>query len=93
MPGATPSLAVIRGAGRAEIHRTERGRIVNLAEGASEWAPVAGRRTNATQQFDIADERSPREIAALLEQIGYEAVWKDWDASLGEEELQSVATK
>ena len=46
------------GAGRENIHRTERGRIVELASGASEWATATGRSTNATGQFEIADERS-----------------------------------
>ena len=60
------------GAGRENIHRTERGRIVELAAGASEWAADAGRATNATGQFEIADERSPEEIAALIRRLGYE---------------------
>ncbi|AHJ99564.1 2-iminoacetate synthase ThiH [Hymenobacter swuensis] len=34
------------------------------------------------EQFEISDERSPAEIAALLRQQGYEPVWKDWDAAL-----------
>jgi 2-iminoacetate synthase len=70
------------GAGRENIHRTERGRIVELASGASEWATAAGRETNATGQFEIADERSPEEIASLIRRLGYEPVWKDWDAAL-----------
>jgi len=70
------------GAGRENIHRTERGRIVELTSGASEWSTAAGRSTNATGQFEIADERSPEEIAALIRRLGYEPVWKDWDAAL-----------
>ncbi len=70
------------GAGRENIHRTERGRIVELASGASEWAATAGHATNATGQFEIADERSPEEIAGLIRRLGYEPVWKDWDAAL-----------
>ena len=31
------------------------------------------------EQFEISDERSPQEIAALIRQQGYEPVWKDWD--------------
>jgi 2-iminoacetate synthase len=69
------------GAGREKIHHTTRGRIVELAAGASEWAPN-GHATNATGQFDIADERSAEEVAALLRRMGYEPVWKDWDAAL-----------
>lgn len=69
------------GAGREKIHHTERGRIVELAAGSSEWAP-SGRATNATGQFEIADERSPREVAELIRRLGYEPVWKDWDTAL-----------
>jgi 2-iminoacetate synthase len=70
------------GAGRDKIHHTQRGRIVELASGSSEWAPPPGRATNATGQFEIADERSPAEIAALIRRLGYEPVWKDWDTAL-----------
>jgi 2-iminoacetate synthase len=68
------------GAGRQNIHRTERGRIVELAAGASEWATGGTRATAATGQFEIADERSAHEIAELISRLGYEPVWKDWDA-------------
>lgn len=70
------------GAGREKIHQTVRGRIVELASGASEWAPQADRATNATGQFEISDARSPREVAELIRKLGYEPVWKDWDAAL-----------
>jgi len=66
------------GAGKEKIHHTQRGRIVEL--GASEWA--AGPDLHATSQFDIADERSPQEVADLIRRLGYEPVWKDWDAAL-----------
>ena len=33
------------------------------------------------EQFEISDERSPAEIATMLKANGYEAVWKDWDAT------------
>ena len=70
------------GAGMEKIHHTERGRIVELASGASEWAPQPDRATNATGQFNIADERPAAEVAALIRRLGYEPVWKDWDAAL-----------
>ena len=68
------------GAGRETIHQTVRGRIVE--RGASEWAGVAAEGANATGQFQIADERSPQEVADFIRQLGYEPVWKDWDAAL-----------
>ncbi len=70
------------GAGKEKIHHTERGRIVELAAGSSEWAPASNRATNATGQFEIADDRSPEQVAALVRRLGYEPVWKDWDAAL-----------
>jgi 2-iminoacetate synthase len=69
------------GAGRENTHHTTRGRIVDMAATASEWAGAEGT-TNATGQFEIADDRSPREVEALLRRLGYEPVWKDWDAAL-----------
>jgi 2-iminoacetate synthase len=70
------------GAGRDNLHQTVRGRIVELAAGASEWAPQPNRATNATGQFNIADGRSADEVAELIRKLGYEPVWKDWDAAL-----------
>ena len=70
------------GAGRDKIHHTEKGQIKELAAGSSEWAAIGNRATNATGQFDIADERSAEEMAELIRQLGYEPVWKDWDAAL-----------
>ena len=70
------------GAGKEKIHHTERGRIVELAAGASEWATQENRATNATGQFEISDDRAPHEVADLIRSLGYEPVWKDWDAAL-----------
>jgi 2-iminoacetate synthase len=67
------------GAGRNNLHHTKGGRIVEL--GASEWA-AAGEQAHATRQFDTADQRSAREVADTIRRLGYEPVWKDWDAAL-----------
>jgi 2-iminoacetate synthase len=34
--------------------------------------------SDAEPQFEIADNRSPAEVAAVLRAAGYEPVWKDW---------------
>lgn len=70
------------GAGKEKIHHTERGIIKELASGSSEWASETGHPTNATGQFNVADERSPGEVAERIRKLGYEPVWKDWDAAL-----------
>jgi 2-iminoacetate synthase len=61
--------------GRGHLHRTVRGRIV-----APEYQD--GEDQLATGQFEISDERSPAEIAAILRSRGLEPVWKDWDQAL-----------
>jgi 2-iminoacetate synthase len=61
--------------GREHLHRTVRGRIV-----APEYQD--GEDQLATNQFEISDERSPAEVAAVLRHYGIEPVWKDWDQAL-----------
>lgn len=34
--------------------------------------------SGAESQFDVADTRSPAEVAAMLRDAGYDPVWKDW---------------
>lgn len=40
-----------------------------------------GENDSGEEQFQIADERSPKVIAAMLRDKGYDPVWKDWDSS------------
>jgi 2-iminoacetate synthase len=63
------------GAGEESIHQTQRGKAVAVI--ASE-----GEHLSATEQFAVADERSPAEVSAKLRELGLEPVWKDWDAGL-----------
>jgi 2-iminoacetate synthase len=74
------------GAGQEKLHQTIRGKIVELpaspkvnGEAAGAWANGNSR---ATGQFEVSDDRSPREIADLIHKLGYEPVWKDWDSAL-----------
>jgi 2-iminoacetate synthase len=61
--------------GTGDLHRTVRGRIV-----APEFQD--GEKLRATGQFEISDERSAGEVAAVLQRKGFEPVWKDWDPAL-----------
>ena len=58
------------GQGRADLHLTKGGRRIE-SEG-----------DHATVQFEIADNRSPAQMAAKIDAMGYEPVWKDWDMVL-----------
>ena len=62
------------GQGTDALHRTERGKKVDPGH-----LPPG---TSATEQFSIADTRSPAEISAALQARGLEAVWKDWDPAI-----------
>lgn len=37
-------------------------------------------KTESTGQFEIDDDRTASQIAAMIKSVGAEAVWKDWDA-------------
>ena len=67
------------GQGKETLHVTKGGRMVKpplpIIESEGE---------HATVQFEIADVRSPAEVATRLGQMGYEAVWKDWESALNE---------
>jgi 2-iminoacetate synthase len=39
---------------------------------------------NALEQFEVHDDRPPEEVARMIKENGYEAVWKDWDTCLQE---------
>jgi 2-iminoacetate synthase len=67
------------GEGRNDLHLTVRGRRVELD---ADRAAGCSHDQNATEQFEIADTRSPAEIAELLRRRGFEAVWKDWDQAI-----------
>jgi 2-iminoacetate synthase len=67
------------GQGREKLHVTKGGRMLK-----PELPVIASEGEHATVQFEIADSRSPSEVAARLEQMGYEPVWKDWEGALNE---------
>jgi 2-iminoacetate synthase len=63
------------GAG-TNVHHTRHGRVV------TEDLPSGGAAAHATEQFNIADARSPQVVAQQIRRLGYEPVWKDWDQAL-----------
>ena len=62
------------GEGKESLHLTVKGKQVSPGELTAESV--------ATEQFSIADERSPAEIAAVLQAHGFDPIWKDWDSSI-----------
>jgi len=50
--------------------------------GSSAVSPSQNSATDATGQFEIADQRSAGAVAEHIRRLGYEPVWKDWDAAL-----------
>jgi 2-iminoacetate synthase len=67
------------GQGREELHVTKGGRVIKPP-----LPVIESEGEHATVQFEIADNRSPAEVATRLEQMGYEPVWKDWEGALNE---------
>jgi 2-iminoacetate synthase len=62
------------GQGKENLHHTVRGRQVPL--------PAESQEQKATEQFEVADGRSPAEVARMLGSLQLEAVWKDWDTAI-----------
>src|SRR5262249_47292832 len=58
------------GQGQDKLHVTKGGRLLPVVNSEGE---------HATVQFEIADNRSAAKVAADLDSMGYEPVWKDWD--------------
>ncbi len=64
------------GEGTAQLHLTVRGKPVAPAPDTLQ------KNARATEQFSIADDRSPSEVAQLLRSRGFDPVWKDWDRAI-----------
>ncbi|MFT4546321.1 MAG: 2-iminoacetate synthase [Verrucomicrobiales bacterium] len=64
------------GEGQDDLHLTVKGRRVELE------ASTPCETKKATEQFGIADVRSPADITAMLQRKGFDPVWKDWDEAI-----------
>ncbi len=59
------------GQGKEALHLTVRGKIQPGTGGDA-----------ATEQFSISDDRDPRTVESVLQRLGLDPVWKDWDAEI-----------
>ncbi len=65
---------------RAELrdHLVKLG-ITKLSAGSKTNPGGYSGHSGAIEQFEIDDNRSPVQVAAMIKQAGFEPVWKDWD--------------
>jgi len=59
------------GQGKESLHLTVRGKIQPGTGGEA-----------ATEQFSISDDRDARTVEGVLQRLGLDPVWKDWDAEI-----------
>ncbi len=59
------------GQGKEALHLTVRGKIQPGTGGDA-----------ATEQFSISDDRDARTVEGVLQRLGLDPVWKDWDAEI-----------
>lgn len=52
--------------------------ITTMSAGSKTEPGGYAKSTNELEQFNINDDRSPLEVCRMIQQNGYEAVWKDW---------------
>ncbi|MEP1448465.1 MAG: 2-iminoacetate synthase ThiH [Paraglaciecola sp.] len=55
--------------------------ITQISAGSKTQPGGYADQTKILSQFDIDDERSPKQMAKAVSAAGLEVVWKDWDAS------------
>lgn len=56
--------------------------ITSMSAGSKTDPGGYGAEGEALEQFEVNDERSPQQIAAMIRNQGFDPVWKDWDAAL-----------
>lgn len=54
--------------------------ITTMSAGSHTEPGGYSRKSEGEAQFEVADNRSPAAVAAMLREKGYEPVWKDWDS-------------
>jgi 2-iminoacetate synthase len=69
-----------REGGRLREHLMPLG-ITQMSAGSRTEPGGYSKAGDAEGQFSVHDERSPQEVAGSVARLGYEPVWKDWDAA------------
>ncbi|MCP4679448.1 MAG: 2-iminoacetate synthase ThiH [Deltaproteobacteria bacterium] len=57
--------------------------ITQMSAGSKTEPGGYGTPGSSTDQFEVADHRSPGDVACALQKIGYDPVFKDWDRTIG----------
>ena len=57
--------------------------ITQLSAGSRTFPGAYALGLKSGKQFEIADPRTPKQVAKALVKAGYEPVWKDWERALG----------
>ena len=52
--------------------------ITTMSAGSKTEPGGYAKSTKELEQFNVNDDRSPLEVCQIIQQNGYEAVWKDW---------------
>jgi len=52
--------------------------ITSISAGSKTNPGEYANHLHALEQFEVSDERSPKEVAEMISSQGYEPVWKDW---------------
>ncbi len=55
--------------------------VTRMSAGSKTSPGGYGGRLQSQEQFEIDDNRSPAEVAAMIRSSGRECVWKDWDTA------------
>ncbi len=56
--------------------------VTHMSAGSSTEPGGYSTPAESEKQFEVEDTRSPEKVARMLEALGYEPVWKDWEEAL-----------
>ena len=56
--------------------------VTNFSAGSKTEPGGYANNTEALEQFEVHDNRTPQEVAKMIQKSGYDPIWKDWDYCL-----------